>query len=129
MLRRLTAARLPQNRSRAYALCAVLLQHIFAVAGTLRVLLSQPQKRHIQSTALPTLTHQYALLPIILYYIRIYVKPFTHLSSLLPTITHYSLNNMLSFLLSYLLVAPNKHMKINIFRLTDIIKNTPKCSL
>jgi hypothetical protein len=31
-----------------YALCAVFLRHIFAVAGTLRVPLSQPQKRHIQ---------------------------------------------------------------------------------
>ncbi|GHU11166.1 hypothetical protein FACS1894151_10810 [Spirochaetia bacterium] len=30
------------------ALCAVLFQHIFAVAGTLRVPLSQPQKRRIQ---------------------------------------------------------------------------------
>ena len=48
MLRRLTAARATKNRSRARALCAVILRHIFAVAGTLRVLLSQPQKRHIQ---------------------------------------------------------------------------------
>jgi hypothetical protein len=32
----------------AYGLCAVFLRHIFAVAGTLRVPLSQPQKRHIQ---------------------------------------------------------------------------------
>jgi hypothetical protein len=31
-----------------YALSAFLLHHIFAVAGTLRVPLSQPQKRHIQ---------------------------------------------------------------------------------
>jgi hypothetical protein len=31
-----------------YTLCAFLLHHIFAVAGTLRVPLSQPQKRHIQ---------------------------------------------------------------------------------
>jgi hypothetical protein len=30
-----------------YTLCGVLLRHIFAVAGTLRVPLSQPQKRHI----------------------------------------------------------------------------------
>jgi len=30
------------------ALCGVLLHHIFAVAGTLRVPLSQPQKRRIQ---------------------------------------------------------------------------------
>ena len=48
MRRRLTAARATQNTSRAYALCGVLLRHIFAVAGTLRVPLSQPQKRHIQ---------------------------------------------------------------------------------
>ena len=32
----------------AYGLCAVFLRHIFTVAGTLRVPLSQPQKRHIQ---------------------------------------------------------------------------------
>jgi hypothetical protein len=31
-----------------YALCAVFLHHIFAVAGMLRIPLSQPQKRHIQ---------------------------------------------------------------------------------
>jgi hypothetical protein len=31
-----------------YALCAFLLHHILAVAGTLRLPLSQPQKRHIQ---------------------------------------------------------------------------------
>ena len=31
-----------------YALCGILLQHIFTVAGTLRVPLSQPQKHHIQ---------------------------------------------------------------------------------
>jgi hypothetical protein len=30
------------------ALCAVFLRHIFAVAGMLRIPLSQPQKRHIQ---------------------------------------------------------------------------------
>jgi hypothetical protein len=48
MLRHLTAARATKNRSRACALCAVFLRHIFAVAGTLRVPLSQPQKRHIQ---------------------------------------------------------------------------------
>ena len=42
-----SAARATKNRSRAYALCAVFLRHIFAVAGTLRVPLSQPQKRHI----------------------------------------------------------------------------------
>jgi len=48
MLRRLTAAWATQKRSRAYALCAFLFHHIFAVAGTLRVPLSQPQKRHIQ---------------------------------------------------------------------------------
>jgi hypothetical protein len=41
------AARATQKRSRAYALCTFLFRHIFAVAGTLRVLLSQPQKRHI----------------------------------------------------------------------------------
>ena len=91
--------------------------------------LSGAKKRRIQSTALLTLTHQYALLPIILYYIRIYVKSFTHLSSPLPTVTHYSLNNMLSFLLSYLSVAPNKTTKSYLFSLTDLIKNTLKCSL
>jgi hypothetical protein len=32
----------------AYGLCGIFLRHIFAVAGTLRVPLSQPQKRHIQ---------------------------------------------------------------------------------
>jgi len=48
MLRRPTAARATQKRSRACALCAFLFRHIFAVAGTLRVPLSQPQKRHIQ---------------------------------------------------------------------------------
>jgi hypothetical protein len=32
----------------AYGLCAVFLHHIFAVAGMLRIPLSQPQKRHIQ---------------------------------------------------------------------------------
>jgi hypothetical protein len=32
----------------AYGLYGVFLRHIFAVAGTLRVPLSQPQKRHIQ---------------------------------------------------------------------------------
>jgi len=48
MLRRLTAARATKKRSRANALCAFFLRHIFAVAGTLRVPLSQPQKRHIQ---------------------------------------------------------------------------------
>jgi len=31
-----------------FALCGILLRHIFTVAGTLRVPLSQPQKRHIQ---------------------------------------------------------------------------------
>ena len=47
-LRRLMAARVPQNTSRANALSGVLLHHSFVVAGTLRVPLSQPQKRHIQ---------------------------------------------------------------------------------
>jgi len=47
-LRRLSAARVPQNTSRANALCGVLLHHSFAVAGTLRVPLSQPQNRRIQ---------------------------------------------------------------------------------
>jgi hypothetical protein len=42
------AARATKNRSRANALYAVFLRHIFAVAGTLRVPLSQPQKRRIQ---------------------------------------------------------------------------------
>jgi hypothetical protein len=32
----------------AYGLCAVFLRHIFAVAGMLRIPLSQLQKRHIQ---------------------------------------------------------------------------------
>jgi hypothetical protein len=31
-----------------FALCGFFLRHIFAVAGTLRVPLSQQQKRHIQ---------------------------------------------------------------------------------
>jgi hypothetical protein len=31
-----------------FALCTVLFRHIFAVAGTLRVPLSQPQKRQLQ---------------------------------------------------------------------------------
>jgi hypothetical protein len=31
-----------------YALCVFFLRHIFAVAGMLRIPLSQPQKRHIQ---------------------------------------------------------------------------------
>jgi len=48
MLRRLSAARATQNTSRACALCGILLRHIFAVAGTLRVPSSQPQKLHIQ---------------------------------------------------------------------------------
>jgi len=42
------AARVPQNTSRASALCGVLLHHSFVVAGTLRVPLSQPQNRRIQ---------------------------------------------------------------------------------
>jgi len=42
------AARVPQNTSRANALCGVLLHHNFAVAGTLRVPLSQTQNRRIQ---------------------------------------------------------------------------------
>jgi len=42
-----SAARATQKRSRACALCTFLFRHIFAVAGTLRVPLSQPQKRHI----------------------------------------------------------------------------------
>jgi hypothetical protein len=32
----------------AYGLCAVFLRRIFAVAGMLRIPLSQPQNRHIQ---------------------------------------------------------------------------------
>ena len=48
MLRRLTAARATKKPSRANALCGFFLRHIFAVAGTLRIPLSQPQKRHIQ---------------------------------------------------------------------------------
>jgi len=47
-LRRLSAARATQKRSRACALCGILLHHSFAVAGTLRVPLSQLQKRRIQ---------------------------------------------------------------------------------
>jgi hypothetical protein len=35
-------------QSAAYGLCGVFLRHIFAVAGMLRIPLSQPQKRHIQ---------------------------------------------------------------------------------
>jgi hypothetical protein len=34
--------------SSACGLCAFFLRHIFAVAGMLRIPLSQPQKRHIQ---------------------------------------------------------------------------------
>jgi len=47
-LRRLWAARVPQNTSQAKALYGVLLHHSFVVAGTLRVPLSQPQNRRIQ---------------------------------------------------------------------------------
>ena len=47
-LRRLTAARVPQNTSRASALCGVLLHYSFAVAGMLRIPLSQSQNRRIQ---------------------------------------------------------------------------------
>jgi hypothetical protein len=47
MLRRSSGSGYEKPQS-AYALCAVFLRHIFAVAGTLRVPLSQPQKRHIQ---------------------------------------------------------------------------------
>ena len=50
MLRRLSAARATQKSSRACALCAFLFRHIFAIAGTLRVPSSQPQKRHIPGT-------------------------------------------------------------------------------
>jgi len=42
------AARVPQNTSRASALYGILLHHNFAVAGTLRVPLSQSQNRRIQ---------------------------------------------------------------------------------
>jgi len=42
------AAWVPQNTSRANALCGILLHHSFAVAGTLRVPFSQPQNRRIQ---------------------------------------------------------------------------------
>ena len=46
-LRRLAAARATKKPSRANALGGFFLRHIFAVAGTLRVPLSQPQKRRI----------------------------------------------------------------------------------
>ena len=46
-LRRLTAARATKKPSRACALGGFFLRHIFAVAETLRVSLSQPQKRRI----------------------------------------------------------------------------------
>jgi hypothetical protein len=49
-LRRRRAARATKKPSRAYALCGFFLRHIFAVAGTLRVPLSQPQKRRIPGT-------------------------------------------------------------------------------
>ena len=41
------AARATKKTSRAHALCAVFLRHIFVIAETLRVSLSQPQKRRI----------------------------------------------------------------------------------
>jgi hypothetical protein len=47
MLRRSSGSGYEEPQT-GYALCAVFLRHIFAVAGTLRVPLSQPQKRHIQ---------------------------------------------------------------------------------
>jgi hypothetical protein len=47
MLRRSSGSGYEKPQS-AYGLCAVFLRHIFAVAGTLRGPLSQPQKRHIQ---------------------------------------------------------------------------------
>jgi len=43
----LTAARATKKTSRANALGGFFLRHIFAIAGTLRVPLSQPQKRRI----------------------------------------------------------------------------------
>ena len=46
-LRRHTAARVTKKPSRACAFGGFFLRHIFAVAGTLRVPLSQPQKRRI----------------------------------------------------------------------------------
>jgi hypothetical protein len=42
-----SAVWVPQNTSRRKRLCGILLHHIFTVAGTLRVPLSQLQKRHI----------------------------------------------------------------------------------
>jgi hypothetical protein len=50
MLSACSALRVPQNPSRAYALCGFWLHHIFSVAGKLRFPLSQPQKRHIPKT-------------------------------------------------------------------------------
>ena len=47
MLCRLSAARATKKPSRACALCGFFLRHIFTVAGTLLVPLSQPQKCHI----------------------------------------------------------------------------------
>jgi hypothetical protein len=48
MLRRPLGGSGYEKPQSAYGLCVVFLRHIFAVAGTLRVPLSQPQKRHIQ---------------------------------------------------------------------------------
>ena len=45
-----SAARATQNTSRRKRLCGVFLRHIFAVAGMLRIPLSQPQKRRIPRT-------------------------------------------------------------------------------
>jgi hypothetical protein len=45
-LRRLRSSASTKHQS-GYALCGVLFRHIFAVAGTLRVPLSQLQKRRI----------------------------------------------------------------------------------
>jgi hypothetical protein len=59
MLRRSSGSGYEKPQS-GYALCVVFLRHIFAVAGTLRVPLSQPQKRHIQP-------ERYATLPLKLF--------------------------------------------------------------
>jgi hypothetical protein len=49
-LRRLSAARVPQNRVRAYALCTVLLHHILPALALLRKPLSGLAKRRQPGT-------------------------------------------------------------------------------
>ena len=49
-LRRLIGGSGSAKRQSGFALCGILLHHIFAVAGMLRIPLSQPQKRRIPRT-------------------------------------------------------------------------------